>query len=307
MVRVADTAMRMQLPAGVTTGDTLDMTLIGIEPRPTFLLGKPGADENTSLSNAGQLIDRMLQTAAKNNATTALVGRTPLVASANVPTPQVAVALQDALTFSGLFYESHLQQWASGERSLDDVMREPQAKNHPPAMTHAESASMTKADAAQKVLLLQDGTANTSAASGNKGDANAASATLVQGSQDAPDVEAAKMINLQLDALEQRRIQWQGELWPGQPMEWEVRDDTSRDHPGEAKQQWQSTVRFELPNLGTVSATIHLTDSHVQIHVRAASEAAAVSLRTNGNTLADAMETAGSRLDLLTVKHDDSV
>src|SRR5690606_30114172 len=87
--------------------------------------------------------------------------------------------------------------------------------------------------------------------------------------QDMPATDGVKLLHLQLDALEQRRIVWQGELFPGQPLEWEISDETPQ-HDGkqpEAQTSWQSTVRFSLPALGAISATIRLYGEHVQVQV----------------------------------------
>ena len=119
--------------------------------------------------------------------------------------------------------------------------------------------------------------------------------------------ESARLINLQLDSLERQRFMWQGELWPGQPMQWEVSRDAPDSAAEDAPQAWQSVVRFELPTLGAVAATINLVGDRLTVQVRTASEATAKSLRAHGNALANAMDGAGSPLDLLTVKRDAEV
>jgi hypothetical protein len=119
--------------------------------------------------------------------------------------------------------------------------------------------------------------------------------------------ESVRMISLQLDTLEQRHVAWHGELWPGQPMEWEVTEEAPDRRPDDPEKSWQSAVRFELPTLGPVSATIRLTGERLQVQVRTANEAAASLLRTHGGELSSALEAAGSPLDQLTVKRDESV
>ncbi|BDD92117.1 flagellar hook-length control protein FliK [Pandoraea sp. NE5] len=42
--------------------------------------------------------------------------------------PLLAAALKEALSASGLFYESHLSQWASGSRSFEQLQAEPQLR-----------------------------------------------------------------------------------------------------------------------------------------------------------------------------------
>ncbi|MES2934464.1 MAG: flagellar hook-length control protein FliK, partial [Pseudomonadota bacterium] len=101
---------------------------------------------------------------------------------------------------------------------------------------------------------------------------------------------------------------WQGELFPGQPLEWEISDDTpeNKADQSEPEKSWNSTVRFTLPTLGSVSATIRLSGEHVQVLVNTANEETAMTLRSHGKLLADALDSAGSTLDSLLVKRADT-
>ncbi|HEV2608673.1 MAG TPA: flagellar hook-length control protein FliK [Noviherbaspirillum sp.] len=128
--------------------------------------------------------------------------------------------------------------------------------------------------------------------------------------------EAARIVNLQLHTLEQQQVRWQGEVWPGVPMQWEISRDTQQRDPAVRKDgtggadydlaAWTSVVRFELPTLGPVAARIVLSGDRVQVNVSAASEDIAATLRTHGAALADAMLAAGSPLDVFTVKIDET-
>jgi hypothetical protein len=64
-------------------------------------------------------------------------------------------------------------------------------------------------------------------------------------------------------------------------------------------------VRFELPNLGVVSATVSLSGEHAQIRIGTPSEPVSDLLRASGASLAGALEAAGTRLDALLVKRDE--
>jgi hypothetical protein len=363
VLKLAHTAVRMNLPAGAQVGNTVDLTLVAAQPRPTFLLGAPaaGADADTTLSNTGRLIDNLLRAAQKEGGPAALIGKTPVVPSPAASTTQVASALKDTLTFSGLFYESHVEQWASGNRPLSELMREPQAKNSSPlllaAALHAEppekgpsptapqpgvdtpdNAEVARGPAngsdpvpgGQSKTGLAHATpspagnsppdetmgATTSRPAGSPSAASPADSALVTGSPAAAEIaaraetlnsESVRMISLQLDTLEQQRVVWQGELWPGQPMEWEVTKDAPNSKVPAAERAWQSVVRFELPTLGAVAASIRLMGGRLQVQVRAADEDTASLLRTHGDELASALDAAGSPLDLLTVRRDDSI
>ncbi|HTN67028.1 MAG TPA: flagellar hook-length control protein FliK, partial [Burkholderiaceae bacterium] len=107
--------------------------------------------------------------------------------------------------------------------------------------------------------------------------------------------------------LENQRVLWRGELWPGQPLEWEISKDAPQGGDpaaAEAEPAWHSVVRFELPLLGKVSGAIRLVGQRLHMQLRTETDAAALALRTHGAELADALSAAGSPLDSLTVKRD---
>lgn len=306
LVRIAGAPARMSLPAGANIGDVLDLTLVATTPRPTFLLGQPPRAAVASLSAAGRFIGNLLQSTQQEGAPASLVGKAPLLTSPAAGPSQVAVALQSALAFSGLFYESHVSQWAQGGRALADLMQEPQAQPGKLPQTETSCVDLARpiantrasADAGRPWADPMRGMPLPARTTG-PADADGLAQLTAMGS------EAAHMINMQLDALERRHVLWQGELWPGQPLEWDVSDETPESEDETGTQAWQSVVRFELPTLGAVTATIRLADGHVQVKVRTSTEPAASLLRTHGSLLAGALEAAGSPLDLLTVRQDE--
>lgn len=319
LVKVDDAVASMKLPAGSKAGDTLDLTLLATQPRPTFILGKAEAGATTSLSNAGRLIGNMLQLAQQDGMPTAIVGKTPLVATPGASAPQIATALQNAVAFSGLFYESHVAQWATGTRPASALLLEPPAKQSNAAFTNPATNGQSLSvdangnDLGRLMSNVREWVGGERALSDllrttQSKPADADSAARLIAKQDVSGNEGVKLISLQLDALEQRRIMWQGELFPGQPLEWEISDDTPEKNPDQAEPEksWNSTVRFTLPSLGTVSATIRLTGDHVQVQVATANEEIAATLRSNGKLLADALDSAGSKLDSLLIKQTDT-
>lgn len=266
LVRIADAVARMVLPAGTRVGDLLPLTLVSREPQLTFLLEpQPGA-AMTSLSTTGQLIDHLLHTAQQNGAPAMVLGKTALVASPAMSTAQIAINLRDTLSFSGLFYEAHVREWANGNRSLPELMREPQAQTGH-ALQADPATALPRPDANNTVLT--------------------------------------QLINQQLNTLEQQRVLWRGEAWPGQAMEWEVGEDTPEGSRRDMPPSWHSEVHFELPTLGAVAATIRLTGEHLQVQIHATTEASAASLRAHGAQLSAALDAAGIPLDSLIVKQDE--
>jgi len=327
LVKVDNAAASMKLPPGTKTGDTLELTLLATQPRPTFLLGKTDAGANTSLSTAGRLIGNMLQMAQQDGASPAVIARTPLLPAASAATlpstPQIASAMQQAVASSGLFYESHVAQWAAGNRPLSDLLREPAVKrtsSMTAALTSAttDTSSTDEAPTGELNRLVSNvkewvggerqlGDVLRMAQARHMQDAIEPVMTRAAQTQDGPIVEQARLLNQQLDTMEQRRILWQGELFPGQALEWEISDESPKGKSDEPPTQpvWNSTVRFSMPTLGAISATIRLTGDHVQLQIRTADEETAQTLREHGPQLASALDIAGTTLDALLVKKDD--
>lgn len=246
--------LRLQLPAGFAVGDALALTLLAREPRLTFgLQGLPGQNGSvqTHFSAAGELIGRLLQSETGQPARP-LQGSAPLQAAPGADVAQLTQNLQQSLEGSGLFYESHLEQWSRGERTLDQIRQEPQ--NRPGG-----------------------------------------------------DALAAQLLPQQLDTLEQRRLVWQGELWPGQPMQWEL---VQEKDPGQQSREqgqpaaWETVLKLELPQLGKVNATIRLQGEQAQVRLRVLDEAAAAALQADQGRLDDALAAAGTVLGGFLVQRD---
>jgi hypothetical protein len=318
LVKLADTTARMALPLGTRVGDSLSMVLVAKEPRPTFLLTQQEGSTTASLSTAARLIDQLLQSADQE---TAVAARTPLLASAAAMEPkQVAAALRGSLEFSGLFYESHLQEWVSGGRSLAELQRELQAQigaaaqksgsampQQAPADPELARLAASMRELGDGVHALMDLIRNAQQQSDKPLTIDAEVIARSQVALPPLDPDSARIIGLQLQTLEQQHVRWQGELWPGRPLEWEVSEDQRDGNGNDAQQQsWTSVVRFRLPALGDISATLRLSGDRVQVQVNTPSPDVAASLRAQTSLLADALEAAGSRLDSLLVKNDET-
>lgn len=323
MVRVADTVVQMDLPADAKVGEKVTLTLLAKEPRLTFLFERQPA-AHSMLSNTGKLIDNILRSVSQDGSTATLAGRTPLLntapsaeaaqMTANLPA-NMAQTLQTVLSnmfsTSGLFYESHLAQWVAGTRTQESLMSEPQAKMQNPQQNPAQPLRVE--DQMNHLEKLQEKSWVQSLV--NKATtkiAETVNQTIQPQAQPEKldqviDQNAAQMIRMQLDAMEHRKVIWQGEFWPGQPMEWEIEDDTPRHKsaPGqEIEGRWQSVLRVNLPFLGPVTATMRLTGNTVQVALGATDEASISVLRQFGPELVSALENAGAKLDYFMVNDE---
>lgn len=281
-MRVAETPVRMMLPAGTQPGAQLSMTVLAASPQPTFGLGgatlhgnlaplgahaaslassvaaaasplihTAGQHEAADLSPAARLLSQVLQGAAPGPASP-IAGTAPLAPQGAPDPAQLASQLQQAIAKSGLFYESHVAQWAEGKRPLAELMAEPQAQKAP-------------------------GTPPT-------------------------EPGAAQLINQQLATHESAHLAWQGQLGPGQPFYWDItRQDGDDAHPEQLDAPgWESRLRLRFALLGEVEARVSLRGKQLHIDLQAASGAAGA-LRLAAPRLQEALAAAGSELAALRI------
>lgn len=305
LVRVAEQNARMALPPGTQPGTELPMTLVSTHPRPAFQQAgagqlihptlvhqelpdlrapgtaalaafkaqlAPGAEQqgadarnaHVSLSDAGRTIARILAAGqAPAGEAAAIRSATPL-AGAGTPDPaRLAQALQGALAQSGLFYESHVAEWAEGKRPLPELLREPQMQRS-----------------------LADGVAKGMAAE--------------------TDPAAAQLISQQLAAHENGRITWQGQVWPGQDMQWEIHKDApegGKRDPNDLEPGWRSGLRLRFAGLGEIAATVVIAGDQLHIQLKADSDETRSLLRARSGELVAALGAAGSPLASLDIHH----
>ena len=310
VVKFADTQARMQLPTGAQVGADVPLTLVSLHPRPTFQVGAqtspgggavfseagpplpdgadpaksplnlregaaigraaallassaPGAQafaggaeaQNTTLSKTAQTLGNVLAAAQKaDTVLKSVAGSAPLMATPDAAADPAALAkgLQQALGNSGLFYESHVAEWAQGGRALADLAGEPQQQ------------------AAQA------------------------------GARPNPqDPATAQFISMQLATQEQSQLAWQGQLYPGQPMEWDVRrEDQPQQQQGADGDGavWHSRLRLRFPELGQLEAQLTMVNGALQVRFATGDDATADLLRGQMPRLAGALDAVGTPL-----------
>lgn len=94
---------------------------------PVAPAGLPG-EGRTALEHVARLIARLGAARPPVAEAPDDAWRPPVLAAPPSGGAEVAVALQRALSESGLAYERHLAQWAEGRRPTQDLLREPQAR-----------------------------------------------------------------------------------------------------------------------------------------------------------------------------------
>jgi hypothetical protein len=116
--------------------------------------------------------------------------------------------------------------------------------------------------------------------------------------------EAARLAGRQLMMLEGGPFVWQGQVWPGQLMQWRLEErDAGQAGAGEGA-RWQTELRLTLPRLGRVSAELSLSAQGLRLQL-AVSEYALAEFRGALPQLADLLHRAGLQVQGLSLRLQD--
>lgn len=282
-VLIADSVLDLNLPKNTQAGDKLDLTFVSNQPRLTFALSRdlPAAGLNSagqpqvSISDSAKFLGALLQKIAEQaqGQASPLTKSAPLIAGSPENTKVLADTLHSAISKSGMFYESHQAQWVTGQRPLADLTLEPQSK-------------------------LSGLNQNAQALSGTGAGA------LTQ-TQNAVHPQAAPIVQQQLDILDSRQIVWQGQVWPGQAMDWRIEEDTHKDQGQGEAPAWQTRLYLKMPMLGEVEATLALNREGIRLSINVSDVETANMLKANQPALQSALQTAGINLLGLKVERNE--
>ena len=101
---------------------------------------------------------------------------------------------------------------------------------------------------------------------------------------------------MELATQEQARLHWQGQLWPGQEMEWDVRREDEHQGAEAEAGVWHSRLRLRFPELGELDASLTLAGGVLQLRFATGSEDTAALLRRHAPELAAALDAVGTPL-----------
>ncbi|MFJ0908958.1 flagellar hook-length control protein FliK, partial [Bordetella bronchiseptica] len=111
--------------------------------------------------------------------------------------------------------------------------------------------------------------------------------------------DATLLVRQQLDVLANQMLAWQGQAWPGTPMEWEVAREHGDDAAGQPGTHWATRLKLNLPRLGTVEARLNLAANQLVLHVVAPDSAAEIGAAADA--LRQQLSAAGLTLTNLSV------
>ena len=337
---VAGQQMTLSLNSAAKSGDTLELEVSQVTPRAVFarIVGAETAAANTAsaqpaLSQTGRLISFLL-TGQPTPQAASLAGNQPLLNAPPTSATSLVPLLRQALGQSGLFYESHQAQWVLGKLDTAALLREPQGQQSAPGVGAGAGAGQPGTGAStnaagQAATATASATPSTPAAPAAQAAATAA-ARIAGGADEAAQVDSIRnaaalragveeaapvrtqpiperlmpVVHQQLDALATQQYVWQGQAWPGQPIEWVIEDPQGEgSNEGEdTEPTWNTTLRLTMPRLGGVEAQLHLTPAGVALRLRADDPATSRALDAGGAALASALEAANLKLTGLVVE-----
>ena len=333
---VAGQQMTLSLNSAAKSGDTLELEVSQVTPRAVFarIVGGETAAANTAsaqpaLSQTGRLISFLL-TGQPTPQPASLAGNEPLLNAPPTNGTQLVPLLRQALGQSGLFYESHQAQWVLGKLDTAALLREPQGQQSAPGAGAGQPGTGASTNATgQAATATASATPSTPAAPAAQA-APTAAARIAGGADEAAQVDSTRsaaalragveeaapvrtqpiperlmpVVHQQLDALATQQYVWQGQAWPGQPIEWVIEDPQGEGSAeGEdTEPTWNTTLRLTMPRLGGVEAQLHLTPAGVALRLRADDPATIRALDAGGAALASALEAANLKLTGLVVE-----
>lgn len=120
--------------------------------------------------------------------------------------------------------------------------------------------------------------------------------------------QAESLVQRQLDVLENRAALWQGQAWPGQPVEVRIAEEEPRsdDATPDAAPAWQASVRLTMPGLGEIQARVALSGRQARLGIHAADQASAERICDARGDLARSLGQQGLTLAEARIDHGAS-
>lgn len=231
----------------------------------------------TDLSTTGQLINKLLNEFSDTHATLSIQGNKPLLSEnlAKYAPEQIASQLEKALRHSidqsGLFYESHVAQWAAGKRSKEALQNEPQAQ----IALSQEDTVLTDQNSSEHANLTQ----------------------IIQQQLHVLEHQKLHWSGLLTPGI---KIDWRIEESPSD-------EQSPLPIAAEVERNWHSYLRVNLPTLGVVTIDMNLKSEQLRLQVFSQNEGSLHALQSHYDDLRSAIEKTGTQIQMCAIKqHEQS-
>lgn len=318
----------LALPFSAKTGDSLELqvtesdgklalAVVSLQEGDSSKTAKEAV--SATLSRTGQMISTLFAGAKDSNGGTAalaLNGNQPIAQTPPNTAQDILPLLKQAITESGMFYESHQAEWVEGRFAKSALLQEPQGKlSSPTAFAQSNTPAIEAPSAGLQQTLttspppppsntqpsLQElpskqpahpGLEPQSAAASSQQDqsklspplANSSVApensTLTRSTSETPQTpstgqliapQTQPIVQQQLEALATQNFVWQGQVWPGQEMRWEIEEDerTPSQNGDDTATSWRTHLNLTLPRLGGINAQLQLRGDQIIVAISA--------------------------------------
>ena len=310
-------SITLALPFSAKSGDSLELQVtendgklaLAVLSRQDGSAGKAGAESvSATLSRTGQLISSLF--AGTNRAqgrdahAVPLNGNQPIATAPPNTAQDLLPLLKQAITQSGMFYESHQAEWVEGRLPKAALLQEPQGKLSSPtafasalAEEQGVSQNQPRASTGEPAVAARI-TADLAQSSNTSVEGSKAAIAQSQTSGQVVAPQTQPLVQQQLEALATQNFSWQGQVWPGQEMRWAIDEDATRsEQDGEdSAPRWSTRLHLTLPNLGEVDARIRLEGNSIAISMTADSAGTRTLMRVSSSALRSQLDEAGLTL-----------
>lgn len=321
----------LALPFSAKAGDALELEVVDNDGKLALALVSRRTDRSatesgerpaveTTLSRTGNFIAGLLPRREEGEQArpAPLNANQPIAPSPPTRAADLVPLLKQAIAQSGMFYEAHQSQWVGNTLPVTELLKQPQGRLSPllatPPPEAADNATPVRG-AASEHRPATTPVSNTAADTGRTSQSiptitNASDPALLRAplSPTQPvQPELLPLVQQQLEALATQTYVWQGQAWPGQPMQWEiVEEDGGRKPAADAEvPPWQTRLTLTMPQLGEVRAALRLVGGEVTLALSAESGGAALQLSTGSEALRQQLDAAGLKLANFSVgRHD---
>lgn len=301
MLQVAGQMLEFSMPKGTRLGDRVSLFFITDNPRLTFLMTRFGLPGDSRVSETGRWLSGFLRAAGENVPPREALGILRILLS-GPPTngEQVSGMLRQGLRESGLFYESHLARWFGGDFYLEDLLREPQGRLSRLNRSMLAPQSLESQGTGAPLAEMKGATLEAMETAFHK-------AGRLMGHEDVADQRSLPLLREQLESLQAGQCLLRGELFAGQALEWSIAErEARRNREGGQERAWDTTLRLDLPRLGTVAAHLTLDGNRVALDLCAGEPASVELLEKGRGKLVEQLQAAGLEPAEIGVRHGES-
>lgn len=294
---VGQREVTLALPFSAKAGDSLELEVAESDGKLTLAFvanrGEPSTtakDQSvpTSLSSTGKLIGELMKGIdgeGKRAPPTPLNGNQALLSSSPKSGAEFAPILKQALSQSGMFYEAHQARWVAGQLPTEQLRQEPQGRQP----TETSGQANNPAPSSTSSLAARDG-------------------NIAQPQQPGGiPRDIAPLVQQQLDGLANQNFAWQGQIWPGQKLWWEIGENTEdpQSGDGETAARWRTRLKLHLPLLGEIDAQLQLdSGGELGIRILSGSDEGESRLRNAIPELHEQLQTAGLTVRQILIDHE---